>query len=250
MLARDLDRSVVLAQDQGVSLCESSSADQDDAPLLAWDERALMDWEGGIVAAVHDWMGPQGPAPDRKALNESLARADASARASRPACFLELMRRVYLCLAQDLAFAPRQLDLLELETRLRSFLPRAGVVERLRALRRAGMRLAWVQESGGSIAGDWRAQVGVPFDEIIELGPVHRCLKEMTARAISREADGGQAAVILVSGPGRVRSEDAFSKTSSTGLAGELCWPNQDAMSFDCPGISEHWQRRVSELLS
>lgn len=209
-----------------------------------------MDWEGGILAAVHDWLGPDRPAPSRPELGECLSRAESSARASRPACFLELMRRVYLSLAQDLAFAPRQLDLLELESRLKGFLPRPGVAQRLQALRRAGMRLTWVQESGGRIAQDWRAQVGVPFDGIIELGPVHRSLKETAVRALAREASKGDVKVILVRGPGREAPEDLFSKSTGTALAGELCWPMQDAAFFKLGGVSEHWQRRVSDLLS
>lgn len=247
-IALHLDRDGFVAQAQGVSLCESSSQ-PDAAPTLAWDERALIDWEGGIRAAVHAWLGPERPSPGSQELAAALARAEGSARASKPASFLELMRRVYLSLAQDLAFAPRQLDLLELESRLRAFFPRPGVAQRLQALRRAGMALAWVQESGSAIAAGWRAQIGVPFEHIVELGPVHRCLSETAARAIDQQAQAFKSKIVLVRGPGRSLPDDRFSKNSSAGLAGEVSWPDTGSCVPEWAGLSEHWQRRVCELL-
>lgn len=216
---------------------------------MAWDERALIDWEGGILAAVHDWVGSVHPGLQGKELHALVFRADASARASKPACFLELMRRFYLSLAQDLAFAPRQLDLLNLETRLQRFYPRPGVASRVAALRKAGVRSIWIQESGSSIANVWRAQLGVGFDEILEIGPVHRCLGETTARAIGRQSSERAKDIVLVRGPGRSPCEDPFSQAISDSIAGELFWPETQKCTRIPLKLDEHWSKRVLELL-
>lgn len=243
-----MDLEAIIRQDQGVSRCETSTLPAD-APALAWDERALIDWEAGIRAGVHTWLGSERPTPGSKELGEALARAESSARASTPASFLEWMRRVYLSLAQDLAFAPRQGDLLDLESRLLEFLPRAGVVQRLTALRKAGFVLAWLQESESSIASQWRSKIGVPFQTVIELGPVHRCLTETTARAISRQRHGDTANFVLVLGPGREAPGDVFSKATRAGFAGEICWPHLEIRGLQDKPAQADWQSKVVELL-
>lgn len=247
--AQTLDPEAFVRQDLGVNRCETSTLPAE-MPVLAWDERALIDWEAGIRAGVHAWLGPGRPTPGSQELADALARAESSARASTPASFLEWMRRVYLSLAQDLAFAPRQSDLLDLESRLLDFLPRAGVVQRLSALRKAGFALAWLQESESSIASQWRSKIGVPFQSVIELGPVHRCLSETTARAISRQRHGQAGGFVLVRGPGRDTPGDVFSKATRDGFAGEVCWPNPKLDRLQGRSSQGTWQRKVAELLS
>lgn len=220
--------------------------------LLAWDERALIDWESGMQAAVHRWLGPNRPAPARAQLVASLRRAEEGARASKPDSFLEMMRRIYLSLAQDLAFAPRPLDLLELESEIRAFMPRPGVVELLGRVRNAGLALAWLQESGDSVATAWRARVGVPFEQVIELGPVHSSIERAGARAMLGEGRKGRGEVLLIRNPGRESGPGAQSLLKTGGFAGRIDWPAplQSLTAANRGQLDPEWWRRLQELIA
>lgn len=220
--------------------------------LLAWDERALIDWESGMQAMVHRWLGPNRLAPTRMQLAASLSRAEGSARASRPASFLEMMRRIYLSLAQDLAFAPTPLDLLELESEIRAFLPRPGVVDLLQRLRNAGLALAWLQESGSSIATAWRARVGVPFEQVIELGPVHSELERAGAQALLREGMGKAGKVLLIRDPGRQSGPCEGSPPRIEGFAARFDWPppSPNFSAANPQALDPEWWRRLHELIA
>lgn len=136
----------------------------------------LIDWEGGILAAMQPVILRHELVASADDLLRAYARAESAVEAGAYRPYREVLRRTFAGMAKDLGFAPQADELETLVEGLPRWEPFPDTVASLQALAAAGHRLAIISNVDDDLFAETAAQLGVAFDAIITAASA-RCYK-------------------------------------------------------------------------
>jgi 2-haloacid dehalogenase len=140
----------------------------DDFSALTFDcYGTLIDWEGGMLAALRPWFKGQRADLSDAALLEAYARIEHRLEAAHPAMlYRDLLRQVHLDLAREFALQPDEAAAQRFAASIRDWQPFPDTVEALRYLKRHYKLVILSNVDRASFAAS-NEKLGVVFDAIV-----------------------------------------------------------------------------------
>jgi 2-haloacid dehalogenase len=140
----------------------------DDFSALTFDcYGTLIDWEGGMLAALRPWFRERRADLNDAALLEAYARIEHRLQATHPAMlYRDLLRQVHLDLAREFALSPDEAEAGRFAASIRDWPAFSDSVEALRYLKRHYKLVILSNVDRASFAGS-NERLGVVFDAIV-----------------------------------------------------------------------------------
>jgi 2-haloalkanoic acid dehalogenase type II len=127
----------------------------------------LIDWEGGILAALQPVIERHELISSADDVLQAFARAESAVEAGAYLPYREVLRRTFAGMAKDLGFAPQADELETLVETLPRWQPFYDTVPALKALSAAGLRLVVISNVDEDLFAATAAQLGVSFAAVI-----------------------------------------------------------------------------------
>lgn len=148
-------------------------ADLDAFEVISFDcYGTLIDWESGILAAMQPVLARHELVSNSSEVLRAYARAESAVEAGVYRPYREVLRRTFAAMAKDLGFAPQAGELETFVDALGSWPPFPDTVRSLRALARAGHRLAVISNIDEDLFEPSARALEVEFEFVITAASV------------------------------------------------------------------------------